>query len=92
MLQQDEPDDYILASGVGHTVAEFAERRVRARRPATPQATSGSIRQPGPPARADPAGRRSQPARERLGWRPTLSFEQLVDRMVEADLRALQAR
>ena len=25
MLQQDEPDDYILASGVGHTVAEFAE-------------------------------------------------------------------
>jgi len=25
MLQQDEPDDYVLASGVGHTVAEFAE-------------------------------------------------------------------
>ena len=25
MLQQDEPDDYILASGIGHTVAEFAE-------------------------------------------------------------------
>jgi GDPmannose 4,6-dehydratase len=25
MLQQDEPDDYVLVSGIGHTVAEFAE-------------------------------------------------------------------
>ena len=30
-------------------------------------------------------------ARERLGWRPELSFEGLVERMVEADLHALQA-
>ncbi len=30
-------------------------------------------------------------ARERLGWQPRLSFEQLVERMVDADLRELQA-
>jgi GDPmannose 4,6-dehydratase len=30
-------------------------------------------------------------AREQLGWKPEVSFEQLVERMVQADLRALQA-
>lgn len=30
-------------------------------------------------------------ARERLGWSPTLSFEQLVERMVQADLRAFES-
>ena len=44
-----------------------------------------------PGARADAARRRPEPgAVERLGWRPTLSFEQLVARMVDADLRALR--
>jgi GDPmannose 4,6-dehydratase len=89
MLQQDEPDDYILASGIGHTVAEFAERAfaylglsldayVRfdpsLRRP--PEAT---------PRVGDPTR-----ARERLGWRATLSFDALIERMVDADVRALR--
>ena len=40
---------------------------------------------------AEPTPRVGDPsrARQRLGWRPTLSFEQLVQRMVEADLREL---
>ncbi|HEY0517179.1 MAG TPA: GDP-mannose 4,6-dehydratase [Solirubrobacteraceae bacterium] len=89
MLAQDEPADYVLASGVGRTVAEFAcaafacvgldhERYVRSdpdlARPAEP------TRSVGDPSRA----------RELLGWRPQLSFEQLVERMVEHDLRALR--
>jgi GDPmannose 4,6-dehydratase len=90
MLQQDEPDDYVLASGVGHTVAELAstafacvgldaERYVR---------VEGSlVRAPElTPSVGDPAK-----ARMRLGWEPSLSFEQLVERMVRADLRALEA-
>ena len=90
MLQQEQPDDYVLASGVGHTVAELtevafayvgleAERYVRVdpRLMREPERTA-SIGDP-------------RKARERLGWQPRLSFEQLVERMVDADLRELQA-
>jgi GDPmannose 4,6-dehydratase len=90
MLQQDEPDDYIFAGGVGHTVGELAETafahvglgagdyiRVDPDLVRAPEKT----RQVGDPSRA----------RERLGWRPELSFEQLIHRMVDADLRALEA-
>ncbi|HST33252.1 MAG TPA: GDP-mannose 4,6-dehydratase [Solirubrobacteraceae bacterium] len=89
MLQQERPDDYVLASGVPHTVAEFAraaftcvdldpERylRVDEARVRAPEST---------PSVGDP-----RKARERLGWAPELSFEQLVERMVRADLRQLE--
>jgi GDPmannose 4,6-dehydratase len=90
MLQQEQPEDYVLASGVGRTVAELvdtafacvgleAERYVRVdpRLVRAPEKTQSV----GDPSKA----------RERLGWKPELSFEQLVERMVEADLRELQA-
>lgn len=90
MLQQEEPDDYVLASGVGRTVAELAETafacvgleaeryvRVDPKLVRAPERTASV----GDPSRA----------RERLGWEPEMSFEQLVERMVRADLRALQA-
>jgi GDPmannose 4,6-dehydratase len=90
MLQRDHPDDYVLASGVPRTVADFArtafacveldaERYVRV----DPQL----VRPPEPtPSVGDPTK-----ARERLGWRPQLDFEQLVERMVRADLDRLAA-
>lgn len=89
MLQQPEADDYVLASGVGHTVAAFAraafacldldaERYLRV--------DPALLRAPEPTASVgDPTK-----ARERLGWVPELDFEQLVERMVRADLRSLQ--
>ncbi len=90
MLQQEQADDYVLASGVGRTVAQFAhaafacvdldaERYLRVDQSLVrpPEAT---------PSVGDP-----RKARERLGWQPSLSFEQLVERMVRADLRALEA-
>ncbi len=89
MLQQQHPGDYVLASGVPHTVAEFAraafacvdldaERYLRVNR--------ARVRHPEPtPSVGDPGK-----ARERLGWRHELSFEQLVERMVRADLRELE--
>jgi GDPmannose 4,6-dehydratase len=89
MLQQESPDDYVLASGVPHTVADLArtafacveldaERylRVDASLVRAPEST---------PSVGDPSK-----ARERLGWQPELTFEQLVERMVRADLRLLE--
>jgi len=88
MLQQERPDDYVLASGVGHTVAEFAqaafacvgleaERYLRVD-PALVRPTEST------PSVGDPSK-----ARERLGWVAQVTFEQLIERMVQADLRAL---
>ena len=88
MLQQDRPDDYILASGIPHTVAELAETAfatvgLEARNHVRVDAELVR-RGEGAPLVGDPAR-----ARERLGWRPSLTFEQLIARMVEADLREL---
>jgi GDPmannose 4,6-dehydratase len=88
MLQQDRAEDYILASGVGRTVAEFAaaafacvgldaERHVRV--------DESLVR---PPERTASVGDPSR-ARERLGWEPRVGFDELVARMVHADLRSL---
>lgn len=90
MLQQEEPDDYILATGTGRTVAEFAEQAFAYAGLSLDDYVSfdASLRRPPEPtARVGDSSR----ARERLGWRPTLSFEAIIERMVDADLRALQA-
>jgi GDPmannose 4,6-dehydratase len=89
MLQQEAADDYVLASGVGHTVAQLAdvafacvdldaERYVRVDESLERQ-----------PERSPSVGDPSK-ARERLGWQPRLSFEQLVERMVRHDLSELE--
>lgn len=95
MLQQEVPGDYVLASGVGRTVAELArvafavvgldsERYVRCdEQLLRPEETA--VQAPTPSV-----GDASR-ARQILGWRPTLSFEQLVERMVRADMRALES-
>jgi GDPmannose 4,6-dehydratase len=87
-LQQESPEDYVLASGVPRTVAELArtafacvgleaERYLRVD-PALVRAREGT------PSVGDPTK-----ARTRLGWEPSVSFQELVERMVRADLRAL---
>lgn len=86
MLQQEEPDDYVLASGTPHTVREFAEiafAQVGLSASDHVRIDGCLVREVEPVAPVGDPGR----ARERLGWRPTLSFEQLIERMVEADLR-----
>jgi GDPmannose 4,6-dehydratase len=90
MLQQEDPGDYVLASGVGRTVAEFAaaafacvdldaERFVRV--------DASLVR---PPEHTPSVGDPSK-AKRTLGWQPQVSFEALVQRMVDADLRSLRA-
>ncbi len=89
MLQRDHPGDYVLASGVGHTVAEFAaaafacvdldaERYVRV--------DPALVR----PAETTPSVGDPRKARALLGWEPRVGFEELVERMVRADLRSLR--
>jgi GDPmannose 4,6-dehydratase len=90
MLQQEQPEDFVLASGVAHTVEQLAqaafacvgleaERYVKVD-PALVRAPERCV-SVGDPSRA----------LERLGWEPELSFEELVRRMVLADLRELEA-
>ena len=91
MLQQEAPDDYILASGVGRTVQEFADAAF-ARVGLNPRdhirVDPDLVRLPEQtPQVGDPSR-----ARDRLGWDHTLGFEELVARMVDADLEALTAR
>jgi len=89
MLQEDRPDDYILASGIPHTVADLASvafRHVALDAADHIRVDPSLVRPPDEtPLVGDPSR-----ARARLGWRPTLSFEQLIGRMVDADLRALE--
>lgn len=89
-LQQDEPDDYVLASGVGRTVEQLAQTAfacVGLEAEPYVQIDESLVRAR---ERAVSVGDPAK-ARERLGWEPQLSFEELVDRMVQADLREQQA-
>lgn len=76
MLELEKPDDYIIASGVGRQVQEFA------------QAAFESVGLP-PPKYEKPAKTQGVPwigdsskLRQATGWKPEVSFETMVDRMV----------
>ncbi|HEY9727765.1 MAG TPA: GDP-mannose 4,6-dehydratase [Chroococcales cyanobacterium] len=88
MLQPDEPDDYVVATGETHSIREFldiafgyvnldwhdyVEFDPRYLRPAEVDLLIG-----------DPTK-----AKQKLGWSPSVTFEELVVLMVEADLQAL---
>jgi GDPmannose 4,6-dehydratase len=90
MLQQDEPGDYVIASGKNHSVQQFVEAAFgyldldykkyvvtdpRFVRPAEVDTLLG-----------DPSY-----AKKKLGWEPTVSFEQLVQMMVDKDLERLSS-
>jgi GDPmannose 4,6-dehydratase len=89
MLQQDQPEDYVVATGRMHSVRDFVRlafqtvdleyedyvvQEERFRRPAEVDMLLGN----------------AVKARTQLGWEPQVSFEQLVELMVRADLARLQ--
>jgi GDPmannose 4,6-dehydratase len=89
MLQQDHPDDYVVATGETHSVREFCElafgyvdldyrdyvvQDERFMRPAEVDLLIGD----------------STRARKALGWRPKTNFQELVQMMVDADLQLLK--
>ena len=86
MLQQDEAEDYVVATGESHSVGELCatafsavglnwedhvEHDPRYLRPTEVGHLQGNARK----------------AREQLGWEPTVGFEELINRMIEADLK-----
>ncbi|RCJ28774.1 GDP-mannose 4,6-dehydratase [Nostoc punctiforme NIES-2108] len=88
MLQKDQPDDYVISTGETHSVREFLELAFsyvnlnwqdyvefdeRYLRPSEVELLIGD----------------STKARQNLGWTPSVTFEELVSLMVEADLQAL---
>lgn len=88
MLQQPEPDDYVVASGTTHSVKEFVELAfgyVGLDWRKYVVVDQKLIR----PAEVDVLQGDATKARQRLGWEPLVSFEELVKMMVDADLARL---
>jgi len=88
MLQRNEPDDYVVGTGVTHSVRQFAQRafeRVGLNWQDFVVVDSGLIR----PAEVESLRADASKAREKLGWQPEISFDELVDMMVDADIRRL---
>ena len=88
MLQQDEPEDYVVATGVTNTVerlVELAFAHADLDRDEHVLTDPALIR----PAEVDLLVGEPSKARERLAWDPAVSFEALVRMMVDADLERL---
>ena len=88
MLQQEHGDDYVLASGVGHTVADFAQAAfacVGLEADRYVRVDEELKREPEPTPSIGDASK----ARAGLGWRPRVGFAELVARMVSADVERL---
>ncbi len=87
MLQQDEPDDYVIATGETHTIREFLDVafRVRGLR-RLGAATCSQDPRFERPAEVDLLMGDATKARDELGWEPKVDFEELVRRMYESDL------
>ena len=87
MLQQDEPDDYVVATGETHTGREFLEIAARvAGFDDWTEVVEQDVRFERP-AEVDLLMGDNTKAREKLGWVPKVSFESLVTLMYEHDLR-----
>ena len=88
MLQQDAPDDYVIATGETHTVETLVELAF-ARAGLNPDdhvvIDPAFIR----PAEVDLLIGDPSHARQKLGWEPKVDFEELVSMMVDADLERL---
>jgi len=90
MLQQDEPDDFVIATNKTHTVRQLVERAF-ARVGLDPTEHVGTDPEHYRPAEVDQLRGDYSKAEEKLGWAPKTGFEELVDLMVDADLERLQA-
>jgi GDPmannose 4,6-dehydratase len=88
MLQQDEPDDYVIATGETHTVEKLVNLAF-ARVDLDPKDFVVTDPKFVRPAEVDLLIGAPRKAKEKLGWEPEVGFEQLVAMMVDADLERL---
>jgi len=91
MLQQDEPDDYVIATGISHSVKDLVQiafdhsgldwmKRV--------ESDPKLFR----PAEVDFLLGDATKAKSKLGWEPKVTFEELVKMMVDEDYRGLVSK
>jgi GDPmannose 4,6-dehydratase len=90
MLQQDEPDDYVVATGKEHSVDEFVQ--IACER-AGVEAERHVVADPAfmRPAEVDHLAGDASKARSTLGWEPRVSFRDLVELMVDSDVERLSS-
>jgi GDPmannose 4,6-dehydratase len=88
MLQRDEPSDYVIATGEEHSVQEFVDLAFGhvGIEPAKHVAVDRELLRP---AEVDHLVGDSSKARAELGWEPKVSFQELVELMVDADIDRL---
>jgi GDPmannose 4,6-dehydratase len=88
MLQQDQPEDYVIATGVSHSVRDLVDTAFEyVGLPTEPYVVIDPklFR----PAEVDILVGNASKARANLGWTPTSSFKEMIHTMVEADLKRL---
>ena len=92
MLQQDKPDDYVIATGKAHTIREFLDRAFKHIGIIDWSNYIGEDKRYMRPAEVDVLRGDSTKAREVLGWKPKTSFDQMVNKMVSSDIKRLENR
>lgn len=90
ILQQDKPDDFVIATGQVHTVREFCQSAFSAVGLDWQKHVVISKRWFRPTETGPLVGDASK-ARRILGWKPKVSFEELVEMMVKSDLETLKS-
>jgi GDPmannose 4,6-dehydratase len=88
MLQQDEPEDFVIATGESHSIQEFVDVAFAhaGLDPAKYVVVDPEFLRP---AEVDHLVGDASKARAKLGWEPRVSFRELAEIMVDADLRRL---
>ena len=90
MLQQDEPDDYVLATGESHSIRDFLEIAFDEIGISDWEQYVGQDPKFFRPAEVEVLRGDATKAKEKLGWTPKTSFEALVRKMVRSDLALIQ--
>lgn len=85
MLQQEVPDDYVIATGETHSVREFTERVFQKLELDYRQHVKTDPKY-FRPTEVDALLGDASKARKKLGWAPKVGFDQLIDMMIEADM------
>lgn len=90
MLQKDKPDDYVVGTGINHTVKEFIQLAFKYA--GVPDWEKYIVIDPRFKRPAEVFELKAKPdkAFKQLGWKPKVSFEELVKMMVEADLERVK--
>jgi GDPmannose 4,6-dehydratase len=88
MLQQDKPEDYVIATGETHSVREFLQESCAVAGISDWEAIFEHDARYDRPAEVDLLIGDSTKAKEKLGWKPKTTFKELVRIMTEAELVA----